>query len=1032
MKKRLALLLTLLVTLTATFASPQPAYAIGDTPLPNMPTANNFILAIAPDGTGGAYIGGAFTQLTPAGGGPAVNRNYIAHIKSDGTIDAAWNPSANLWVYALAVSGNTVYVGGIFTAIGGQWRNNIAALDATTGSATVWNPNANDTVRALAVSGSTVYAGGGFNNIGGQGRNHIAALDATTGLATAWNPNADDRVRALAVSGSTVYAGGDFNNIGGQGRNHIAALDADTGFATAWWNPDANGSVYALAVSGITVYAGGNFNLIGGLVRNGIAALGVVGTATAWWNPDANGNVEALAVSGSTVYAGGGFTSIGGQARNRIAALATTTGNATTWNPNMNDTVLALAVSGDTLYAGGFFTTIGGVSRPYFAAFGGLDTTPPVLTSFTSQTPATSLTNADTLVFRATFNEAVLNVNAADFTVSGTTATVSGVAGVGAGPTYTQYDITVSGGNLASLNGTVGLNLAVGQNITDWASNALPTTEPATDQTYEVNNTAPTLTSFTRQTPVTSPTNADTLVFRATFSEDVQNVNATDFTVSGTTAGLSVATVSTSVYDITVTGGDLANLNGTVGLNLAVGQNITDWASNALPTTEPATDQTYEVNNTAPTLTSFTRQTPATSLTNADTLVFRATFSEAVLNVNAADFTVSGTTATVSGVAGVGAGPTYTQYDITVSGGNLASLNGTVGLNLAAGQNITDLLGNALPTTEPATDETYEVNNAAPSVASQTLQSTYTGTGPSSFTVTFSENVNNAGSGALTDDAANPNNYVVMEQGAVSGFQTTACNAIDAAQDTPVTPSGVTYIPNTAVVNFGSPLPLGRYRLFVCGTTSIVDLAGNHLNNGVDSTFDFTVSASASGGGSSGNGSDGSGEKWLPYTGFAPSVVTRLPAQPAELAYTKMSDLWLEIPSQKVKANIVGVPQSANAWDVKWLGNDAGWLNGTAFPSWEGNSVLTAHVMGADGLPGPFAKLQNLNYGERVIVHMLDQQYMFEIRNKRLVRPDSTAFAFEHLEDASYLTLITCSGYNEEKNTYSFRRLIRAVLVEVK
>jgi ferritin-like metal-binding protein YciE len=57
---------------------------------------------------------------------------------------------------------------------------------------------------------------------------------------------------------------------------------------------------------------------------------------------------------------------------------------------------------------------------------------------------------------------------------------------------------------------------------------------------------------------------------------------------------------------------------------------------------------------------------------------------------------------------------------------------------------------------------------------------------------------------------------------------------------------------------------------------------------------------------------------------------------------------------------------------------------------------------------------------------------MFEIRNKRLVRPDSTAFAFEHLEDASYLTLITCAGYNEEKNTYSFRRLIRAVLVEVK
>jgi LPXTG-site transpeptidase (sortase) family protein len=220
-----------------------------------------------------------------------------------------------------------------------------------------------------------------------------------------------------------------------------------------------------------------------------------------------------------------------------------------------------------------------------------------------------------------------------------------------------------------------------------------------------------------------------------------------------------------------------------------------------------------------------------------------------------------------------------------------------------------------------------------------------------------------------------------------------------------------------------------------------VDLVGNHLNGGTDMTFDFTVGVASSAAVASSvdttaesrnsNGRN-SGNSWLPNTGFAPNIITRLPEQPVELAYTKMSDLWLEIPSQKIKANIVGVPQSENVWDVKWLGNDAGWLNGTAFPSWEGNSVLTGHVMGADGLPGPFAKLQDLKYGERIIVHMLDQQYVFEIRNKRLVRPDSTAFAFEHLEDASYLTLITCSGYNEESNTYSFRRLIRAVLVEVK
>ena len=56
--------------------------------------------------------------------------------------------------------------GGDFTAIGGQACNRIAALDASTGLATSWDPNAGNAVYALSVSGSTVYAGGVFTNIG--------------------------------------------------------------------------------------------------------------------------------------------------------------------------------------------------------------------------------------------------------------------------------------------------------------------------------------------------------------------------------------------------------------------------------------------------------------------------------------------------------------------------------------------------------------------------------------------------------------------------------------------------------------------------------------------------------------------------------------------------------------------------------------------------------------------------------------------------------------------------------------------------
>ena len=121
--------------------------------------------------------------------------------------------------------------------------------------------------------------------------------------------------------------------------------------------------------------------------------------------------------------------------------------------------------------------------------------------------------------------------------------------------------------------------------------------------------TAPAVASIERLTPAASPTNADTLTWRVTFSEDVANVDATDFTVTGTTATLAVteATAST-VHDVTASGGNLASLDGTVTLGFAAGQNITDTADtpNALTDTAPtgADERSYDLDNTAPALVS--------------------------------------------------------------------------------------------------------------------------------------------------------------------------------------------------------------------------------------------------------------------------------------------------------------------------------------------------------------------------------------------------------------------------------------------
>ena len=111
----------------------------------------------------------------------------------------------------------------------------------------------------------------------------------------------------------------------------------------------------------------------------------------------------------------------------------------------------------------------------------------------------------------------------------------------------------------------------------------------------------PQLTSFTRQTPLAEDTNADTLVFRATFDEAVQNVSAGDFAATGTTANISnVNPISTSVYDLTVSGGDLAGYEGAVGIDLSGTQDIEDLAGTGLPGGEPVTDETYELDNTPP------------------------------------------------------------------------------------------------------------------------------------------------------------------------------------------------------------------------------------------------------------------------------------------------------------------------------------------------------------------------------------------------------------------------------------------------
>ncbi|MEM7215676.1 MAG: choice-of-anchor D domain-containing protein [Pseudomonadota bacterium] len=132
---------------------------------------------------------------------------------------------------------------------------------------------------------------------------------------------------------------------------------------------------------------------------------------------------------------------------------------------------------------------------------------------------------------------------------------------------------------------------------------------PANAQAANVvvsDTTNPRITSIVRQNPTTENTDADTLTWRVTFDEPVQNVNGGfggDFAVTNAAGStLTVNQVSPSVYDITIAGGTLPTLNDTVVLFVIGGNDITDLAGNALTNTAPtgANDNSFILSNTGP------------------------------------------------------------------------------------------------------------------------------------------------------------------------------------------------------------------------------------------------------------------------------------------------------------------------------------------------------------------------------------------------------------------------------------------------
>jgi LPXTG-site transpeptidase (sortase) family protein len=142
-----------------------------------------------------------------------------------------------------------------------------------------------------------------------------------------------------------------------------------------------------------------------------------------------------------------------------------------------------------------------------------------------------------------------------------------------------------------------------------------------------------------------------------------------------------------------------------------------------------------------------------------------------------------------------------------------------------------------------------------------------------------------------------------------------------------------------------------------------------------------------------------------------------------------LGDLWLEIPQLAVQASIVGVPQAGSGWETGWLGARAGYLEGTAFPTWEGNTGIAGHSYLPDGSAGPFRNLAGLGWGDKVFIHAWGLTYVYEVREVLQVSP--TDLEVLRHEDYDWITLIGCTDYQDNSNQFSQRVIVRAVLTAI-
>lgn len=373
--------------------------------LPWNPGASDYIYALAVNSTNTAVFTGG--EAGSIGNNQVINRSSLAKFKRDGTPDLTFNPSADpndvIRKLLLSKDKSTLYIGGEFSRMGIQVRNRLAAVEATSGALIAFNPNvtgANGNVplkqssvydMALSPDGNTLYIGGNFTSVGGQARNNLAAIDLITATPTSFNPNPGPNPGGtniinghinnmqLTNDAQTLYVSGGFSHIGGRTQGKLAALYTASDSATLWNPVINNGSVDVIELSpdNSKLYITGSFQTINGQTRSSLASFDLTTDNLTDFNPGmwnagspCTGGDMAFSCDGKTLFISGEFVTVNTERRYHLAAIDASSSAVLSWDPDITVGTAVSPISIDctstcpsstldyAVYIGGCFNTV--------------------------------------------------------------------------------------------------------------------------------------------------------------------------------------------------------------------------------------------------------------------------------------------------------------------------------------------------------------------------------------------------------------------------------------------------------------------------------------------------------------------------------------------------------------------------------------------------------------------------------------------------------------------------------------------------